>query len=341
MKNRGRWSFLFSRLLHIVVVVAVVSVVGIKIAHRWVSTKPEPAVAADVASATNTEELRRLSERAFEAEDWERLVATARKLAELSPDDAFGWVRLAYGLHQLEKWNDALSAYSRCCDFPQAHPWALYHMAVISARLRRDREAIDFLRDSFRLGHRPKGSVLLDPDFRHLLSNEEFLEVVAKIEPLTKRPADEQLRFLAGKWTVLDRNDNVVGAVEFEEVAGGLAWRGTYIGDDGELATLTYYFDPSKREWSRLRIDGAGTVERTSGKVERGSRGHRGVLGKLTLYGDRVGVDGTKQKIRVRLLPNSFDEVMEIVELSSDDGKTWVTDWTVTFSRPTSFSSHL
>ena len=337
---RRRWgAFSVARGVQVLVMVAVVAVLAVMAAQQWGGGRSTGA--DDDGDGADVAALRRESERALEAEDWARLVKVSRRLARVSPDTPYGWARLGYGLHRLEKWKDALAAYRRCCDFPQTRPWALYQMALVSAQLGRDDEAIGFLRDAMTLGHQPKVPIPDEPAFARLAKNQRFLEVVALVESLSRKPAAEQLRFLAGRWTVLDANQNVVGSATFEIAANGLAWRGVFQQEGGDTTALMYYYDPEAKQWERIRIGHDGTVERSSGRVRRPSGNRSLDLGELRLEGKRVGIDGTSKPIRVRLIRQSLEEVVERVDVSNDGGARWTTDAVWTYRRPTSLTSHL
>ncbi len=340
MKRNGRWSFALSRAVHVVVVVVILAVIGVKVAQRWVIGRGS-ASANDEQTEVDTVALRRESEQALESEDWRRLVAISRRFVAAEPEMPYGWVRLGYGLHQLKRWEDALVAYARCADFSEVRPWALYQMALACADLKRDADAIGFLQDALRAGFKPKDSVLAEPTFVRLHSNEQFMEVATLFESLTSKPASEQLAFLEGKWTVLDKNDNVVGSAEFEKVADGLVWRGLFFTEGGDTSAVMYYYDPGEKRWERVRVDHGGAVERSAGTVRQGNRTRLLGLGELALRGERVGIEGTKKLVRVRLIRKSLDEVVEIVDVSGDEGKTWTTESVGTYRRPTALSSHL
>ncbi len=340
MKRNGLWSFALSRVVHVIVVVVILAVIGVKVAQRWVIGRGNVAE-SDEQTEVDTVALRRESEQALESEDWRRLVAISRRFVAAEPEMPYGWVRLGYGLHQLKRCEDALVAYARCADFREVRPWALYQMALACADLERDADAIGFLQDALRAGFKPKDSVLAEPTFVRLHSNDQFMEVATLFESLTSKPASEQLAFLEGKWTVLDKNDNVVGSAEFEKVADGLVWRGLFFTEGGDTSAVMYYYDPGEKRWERVRVDHGGAVERSAGTVRPGNRTRLLGLGELALRGERVGIEGTKKLVRVRLIRKSLDEVVEIVDVSGDEGKTWTTESVGTYRRPTALSSHL
>ncbi|HHK41352.1 MAG TPA: hypothetical protein ENJ50_02940 [Planctomycetaceae bacterium] len=191
------------------------------------------------------------------------------------------------------------------------------------------------------LGYQPKVPVAEEPAFARLAKNERFLEIVALIESLSRKPATEQLQFLAGRWTVLDANQNVVGSATFEMAANGLAWRGVFQQEGGDTTALMYYYDPEAKQWERIRVGHDGTVERSAGRVRRPSRSRSTDLGELWLEGQRVGIDGTSKRIRVRLIRQSLEEVVERVDVSNDGGARWTHEAVWTYRRPTSLTSHL
>ena len=86
--------------------------------------------------------------------DWESAVRTAQRLTQVAPDDAWGWVHLAFALHELkrtaEAWNILQPVATR---FP--HDFLIrYNLACYASQLNQLALAWDSLQDAMALGGR-------------------------------------------------------------------------------------------------------------------------------------------------------------------------------------------
>jgi len=78
--------------------------------------------------------------------DWERAVVTARQLCQLIPELSFGWVHLAYALHELRRTQEAYSVLRPVVErFPDEYIMR-YNLACYCCQLGKPQEARAWLK---------------------------------------------------------------------------------------------------------------------------------------------------------------------------------------------------
>ena len=104
------------------------------------------------------------------AHRWEKAVEVARRLAESAPDQAEGWVKQAYALHEMKRTQEAWD-----CLFPASKKFIEetiipYNLACYACQLGKADEALTWLRRAFRLDVKKqfRQMALEDPDLEPL-----------------------------------------------------------------------------------------------------------------------------------------------------------------------------
>ena len=85
--------------------------------------------------------------------NWKEAIADARILTELEPEREFGWIHLAYALHEVKKTRQARDLLILVAErFPE--DWLLrYNLACYECQLGDENSALDWLAQAFELGN--------------------------------------------------------------------------------------------------------------------------------------------------------------------------------------------
>ena len=105
-----------------------------------------------------------------QTKQWERAIETARLLCEMLPEAPFGWIHLAYALHELRRTREAYSVLFPVADrFPE-ESIIRYNLACYSCRLGNLEEARSWIKKAVALvgSEAIKGMGLTDPDLKEL-----------------------------------------------------------------------------------------------------------------------------------------------------------------------------
>lgn len=95
---------------------------------------------------------------------WASAVDTAQAIANRHPEAAFGWIHLAYALHELKKTREAYDALIPILDkFPEE--WLMrYNMACYAVQLGHIEEAKNWLNRAYKLGDKKEIDQLVATD---------------------------------------------------------------------------------------------------------------------------------------------------------------------------------
>lgn len=125
--------------------------------------------------------------------------------------------------------------------------------------------------------------------------------------------AAHALDFWIGDWRVQAVSGVQVGQSQITRLIEGCALLEHFRGADGEGVSLTTY-NPNRQRWERLFTNSSGLVVRQEGAE---------VPGGLRFVGAAFRADGTREEIRTTVLAQGRNVVRQVVEFSSDGGRTW------------------
>jgi tetratricopeptide (TPR) repeat protein len=108
------------------------------------------------------------------AKKWEMAAEIAQALCRILPGDSFGWIQLAYSLHELRRTKEALNVLLPVADKFPTEVTIPYNLACYTCQLGQDDEARRWLEKAFAIGDAKelKLAALNDPDLRRLWQRE-------------------------------------------------------------------------------------------------------------------------------------------------------------------------
>ena len=132
--------------------------------------------------------------------------------------------------------------------------------------------------------------------------------------------------FWVGDWTVTNPQGAQVGTSHVEVVSGGCGllenWRDARGGEGKSLNT----YDPARGQWRQFWVGQFGAVTDYSR-----SEWHDGTI---SFYADVPASRGTPAgMLRLSFSPVAHDRVRQHGESSADGGKTWTTQYDLTYTR--------
>jgi len=134
--------------------------------------------------------------------------------------------------------------------------------------------------------------------------------------PPCSAPAYRQFDFWLGRWDVSSPQGQVQGTNEITRALGQCALRERWVGAKGGVGESLNAYDASRRVWHQTWIDAQGTLLTLEGGLREGS---------MVLEGVQPGADGKPVRQRITWIPKSADEVHQVWDSSTDDGRTWTT----------------
>lgn len=105
-----------------------------------------------------------------ELADWETAIRVAGQLAEAAPDEAEGWVKQAYALHELKRTKDAWDCLLAASTRFKKETIIPYNLACYACQMGNQEEALRWLRRAFKMDGKKqfRQMALADPDLEPL-----------------------------------------------------------------------------------------------------------------------------------------------------------------------------
>lgn len=137
-----------------------------------------------------------------------------------------------------------------------------------------------------------------------------------------ERPESRQLDFWIGTWDVVHPEDGRTLGVNVIQPVEGLnhcALLESWTGVRGLQGKSLNFYDPQRRTWRQVWVDGAGNVlDYRDGAL---------VDGAMHFSGLTISADGDTTLQKLIFQPVSADTVRQTFESSKDGGATWTRDW--------------
>jgi hypothetical protein len=314
----------FSRAVRAVLVLCLLVVIGFRVYGYFASSATETALTPRESLATeDLGQWRDALSKAFAAQDWELAAEACDKLVGQETDNMGIWMRLAYSQHMLGRFDQAIAAYLRVCQWEgRPRQWALYNISRAYAKQGEKQQALNYLQDAVEAGFRQRSdepSVADEADFRSIADDPEFQRLAELSKPISKRNVYRQMDFLLGQWALLSGDERRIGSAEFSAATGGY----TIVGEctDNTRAkkyTLLAYYHPATSRWRQTWLDDQGGVIDVTGTAD--------VSGEsFALEGEVATADGRTFAARV-VFDEAADGAVHLAILSSSDGGARWTD---------------
>ena len=138
-------------------------------------------------------------------------------------------------------------------------------------------------------------------------------------------PEARQFDFWVGKWDVRTAAGDVAGTNTIELVLGGCALIENWTGAKGGTGKSLNFYDKIKGKWQQTWIDSQGnSVEFVDGEYKDSL---------LRFRAEKKQADGTVLWRRLSFFNLGPDRVRQFSEASTDGGKTWKTQYDLTYNR--------
>ncbi len=252
----------------------------------------------------------------FQAGEWEKAAEAYATLTQEQPADGQAWFRLGFSRYRLERDTEALAAYQRALKNGFKTPYLLATAAVAHHRLGDRETAMSRLQDAVEAGL-PASALEQNPAFAFAKSEQGFTSLLARAEELTypcrNDPRARQLDFWVGDWKV-SAGGNPAGQNSITRQHEGCLIHESYSTPGGYSGESLNFFDQSTGKWRQIWVDSGGNVIWYGGEL---------VDGEMRLEGKSVKFDGTESRSRMTFTPGSDGSVRQLMEQSTDGGKTW------------------
>jgi hypothetical protein len=136
-------------------------------------------------------------------------------------------------------------------------------------------------------------------------------------------PAHRQFDFWLGTWDVTQAG-KVAGQNKIESVLNGCAVMESWKGTGGVAGHSLNIYDSTRDVWHQTWVDSTGSLLTLEGRFKGGA---------MVLEGVALDDKGAKARQRITWTASTANEVRQLWQSSTDDGKSWKTEFDGVYRR--------
>ena len=280
------------------------------------------AVESDLAQQAQT---------AYSAGDWAKVESLYAKLTTQQPDSGLAWYRLGESYHHQQRWREALSAFEKAQQLRFQPGFTLVSIAATHAAQGETNQAIADLEKLAEL-QAPFASLLeQEPAFRTLNGNARFETARRKIQVATNpckfpdvMPEARQFDFWVGEWDVFNPQGIQSGTSRIERILGDCVILENWTDRLGSQGKSFNKFNREKKQWEQYWVDEQGSTTYFWGKLEGQN---------MVFHAEAPQSDGKMGERKLTFFNLGPDKVRQFSQVTTDGGKTWTTEYDLTYMR--------
>jgi tetratricopeptide (TPR) repeat protein len=264
----------------------------------------------------------------YQKEDWAGAARIYEGIVNREPGNARAWARLGACRQHLGRLPQAIEAYQKA-EAISHNPQVMYNLATALALSGRRDSALEWLDKGAQAGFAQAERMETDADLKSLKDDARFKAIQQKVkvneEPCAHLPEARQFDFWVGKWDVRTPAGDQAGTNTIDLVLGGCALIENWTGARGGTGKSLNFYDKIKGRWQQTWIDNQGdAIEFVDGEYKDGV---------LRFRAEKKQADGTTLRRRLSFFNLGPDKVRQFSEQSTDGGKTWTTEYDLTYNR--------
>lgn len=257
------------------------------------------------------------ADRLWDEKRWNEAAAAYRAVVDADPANGRAWYRLAFSLHQIDRFTDAASAFERAAAAGVTPLVSRFNAACAWSRAGEKEKALNALESLAAARYNNVGLVKTDSDLEPLRNEPRFQAVLQKMQRNIPKCADDpvrrQLDFWVGEWEVFAPNDVRVGESTIQLSLDHCLILEHWRASGGAEGRSFNGYDPTSKKWRQFWMSSRG--------------GFTAYEGEQVGAGIRLIAQQTSPLIRMTLSPNPDGSVRQLAESSADGGKTWTVQY--------------
>jgi tetratricopeptide (TPR) repeat protein len=269
---------------------------------------------------------------AYRAHEWARAAPLYQALARTQPDSFLYALRLAECLRHGGERERALASYEQALAHGAPASEVQYGIALTRAAGGDAEGAFTALTAAVRQGHGRPDLMRAEPALERLKPDARFAALLAQAQhnqaPCGSRAESRQFDFWVGDWQVVSSAEHtLVGKSHIERTIGEcVIWENwTSLGESGYTGKSYNVYNPDLKRWEQFWVDNQGGMIHFYGAL---------IEGVMDFRTDPIPQpDGKTLRRRLRFYHLGPDRVRQFSEGSTDDGKTWSTEYDFTYDR--------
>lgn len=246
-------------------------------------------------------------------------------------ENSMAWFYLASAEYSTKKYYESIESYLRATEGLKG-PVVCYNLAGVYALTGQKEKAYTWLERSIERGFSQYSTMQKDGDFESISGEKRFTDLLKEVElkakPCLSRKEYSQFNFWVGKWDVINPAGNHAGDSEIDLMNNGCTIVENWYGASGFVGKSFNYFDTTDNKWHQFWINQNAQKILFEGKL----------VGKdMAFYSyDHVKDKKNPYLRRLTFFNLGSDKVRQFSEKSTDEGKSWNTEYDFTYNRKTS-----
>ena len=271
----------------------------------------------------------------FASQQWKAAIVQYEGALKSQPQNPLAWNRLGYSYHNLLDYDKAMECYHRALESnsgPQLEQIVQARMARVYAAQHDLAKSFECLDHAVTLGYVNLSELQNHEEFVNIRNDERFAVLTERVRnnafPCLKNSQSRVFDFWIGEWDAyVTGTDNLAGQSRIEMASGGcmILENWTSKGNAPFEGKSMNFIDPTTQKWKQVWIGSSGVnvSEFLNGEYRDGAM----------RFEFETTVQGAKQLVHFYFFNQGPDQVRQLHETSSDDGKTWVTTYDFTYIR--------
>jgi tetratricopeptide (TPR) repeat protein len=226
------------------------------------------------------------------------------------------------------KLREAIAAWEQAAAAGYRPAIASYNAACGYARLGDRDAAFRALDKVAKQNPRAAAQMANDPDLAALHDDPRWKPAVAAMDgaafPCKHDRKNREFDFWLGDWDVRDPAGNKVGDSHVELMLGDCVLLESWTSASGSSGKSFNLWDAGRKQWRQTWVDDSGQMHIYIGDTRDGA---------MVFDGELYDQKGQKNVLRMTFTPLTGGKVRQLLESSTDGGKTWTTGFDGTYVR--------
>lgn len=269
--------------------------------------------------------IRKQAAEAMAEKRWETAASLYKKIIHAEPENADAWSQLATAYYSQGQFNESAAAYEKSLAI-QSAPFVMYNLACVYSLAGFSNKAWPWIEKAALSGLFTSDQMRADADLVSLHST-RFDSLMAEVDKVTHPcefdPAARQFDYWIGEWDVYTQQGQKAGTNSIQRIEDGCLLMENWTGIYGGTGKSINFFDNSIKAWRQIWVDNRGSSSEFRGQYQDSVMDFRG----------EKTFQGVKAKTRLRFFFMSSEKVRQFSERSTDDGKTWQTNYDFIYIR--------
>lgn len=267
---------------------------------------------------------------AYNAKDWSKAQALYAKLTTEQPQQSLAWYRLGESHRQQRHFTEALAAFEKAKKLGFQPLYTLSRIAAVEAEMGNSDKAISTLEQ---LAEQQAPLKLVfdgTTSFDRLAGNPRFVAAKRKLEIASTpckfadvNPEMRQFDFWIGEWDVLTTQGIQAGTSKIDLILGDCVILENWTDRFGSQGKSFNKYNTANKIWEQFWVDEQGTTTYYHGKLE----------GKNLVFHADPTPDGKTGERTMTFFNLGPDKVRQLGQITNDGGKTWTTQFDLTYVR--------